>query len=130
MASNVRLCWDPENSDDEINISMIPKAAAPVHPLCKGDSSYHCPGLTDSSSLAPLPVSAKEERVIPSTAPLDTHPPTSNAFKPFRLAFGEVSEKGTAFVPFKLVRDYPRMYVGKSNGQQVRNSERAYVGLY
>ncbi|KAI3344110.1 hypothetical protein F4824DRAFT_507909 [Ustulina deusta] len=101
MASNVRLCWDPENSDDEINISMIPKAAAPVHPL------------------SPLPVSAKEERVIPSTAPLDTHPPTSNAFKPFRLAFGEVSEKGTAFVPFKLVRDYPRMYVGKSNGQQV-----------
>ncbi|KAI0542260.1 hypothetical protein GGR58DRAFT_526336 [Xylaria digitata] len=44
---------------------------------------------------------------------------TSDAFKPLRLEFGEVSEKRFVFAPFKLVRNYPRMYVGKSNQNKV-----------
>ncbi|KAI0816784.1 hypothetical protein GGR55DRAFT_674977 [Xylaria sp. FL0064] len=102
MASEARACWDSDNSDDDINISMISKPAAPIQHL--------------SSS----PLSSKKERTEAlSTALPRASSPTSNPFKPLRLAFGEVSEKGFFFVPFKLVQGYPRKYVGKSKQEQV-----------
>ncbi|KAI1427024.1 hypothetical protein F5Y12DRAFT_793337 [Xylaria sp. FL1777] len=102
MASDTRTYWDPEDSNDEITISMISKPAASIRPF------------------SPLPASAMKQRTeITSMAPLQAPPPISNAFEPLRLAFGEVSEKGTIFVPFKLVRAYPHKYVGKSKQEQV-----------
>ncbi|TGJ87722.1 hypothetical protein E0Z10_g1038 [Xylaria hypoxylon] len=102
MASNARPYWNSEDSDDDINISMISKAPASIQ------------------SLSFFPVSAQQERTrISSTAPLCTLPSTSDAFKPLRLEFGEVSEEGPTFVPFKLVRGYPGRYVGRSNQKKV-----------
>ncbi|KAI8950923.1 hypothetical protein F4801DRAFT_547371 [Xylaria longipes] len=99
MASDAPTYWDSGNSDDEINISMVPpKTQVLIQPL---------------SSLS---LSAREGSTeTPITVPPSTFPSVSDPFAPLRLTFGEVSEKGSTFVPFKLVRGYPRMYVGKSN---------------
>ncbi|KAI1742216.1 hypothetical protein F4680DRAFT_413248 [Xylaria scruposa] len=98
MASGAPLYWDSENGDDEINISMAPNAEALIQPL---------------SSLS---VSAQERSTeVPTMVPPSTFPSASGPFAPLPLAFGEVSEKGSAFAPFKLVQEYPRMYVGKTN---------------
>ncbi|KAI0429698.1 hypothetical protein F5Y09DRAFT_356807 [Xylaria sp. FL1042] len=102
MASEARPCWDPENSDDDITISMISKPAVPIH------------------LPSPSPMSEKNEHSEASSTTLPRAPaPISNPFKPLRLAFGEVSEKGSFFAPFKLIRGYPRNYVGKSKQEQV-----------
>ncbi|KAK5636688.1 hypothetical protein RRF57_012400 [Xylaria bambusicola] len=113
MTSDARTYWDPDDSDDEINISMIPKATAPVHPPCKEDSDSLCPTLTDSSCLAPLPGPPIEDST--------EAPATFDTFNPMGPVFGDMSEKGTPFIPWKLVRGYPRMYIGmkKKNQQQI-----------
>ncbi|KAI1126672.1 hypothetical protein F5Y10DRAFT_293468 [Nemania abortiva] len=92
MASDARTYWDPDDSDDDIYISMISKRAAPP---------------------------PEERTEFPTTTPPPTVPPSSDAFEPLKLAFGEMSEKGTFFAPFKLVKKYPHTYVGKSNSRQV-----------
>ncbi|KAI0552959.1 hypothetical protein F4679DRAFT_533085 [Xylaria curta] len=98
MASDAPLYWDSANSDDEINVSMIPKADALIQPL---------------SSLS---VSARKRSTeAPTMMPPSTSSSASEPFAPLHLAFGEVSEKGSFFAPFKLVQEYPRMYVGKTN---------------
>ncbi|GAW22221.1 hypothetical protein ANO14919_117570 [Xylariales sp. No.14919] len=106
MVSKTRLYWDSGDSDEDINISMIPKASTSARPL------------------SPLPVSMqKGDTEISSTASsmtaLHTLSSASEAINHVNLEFGVVSEKGCAFVPFKLVRDYPHMYVGKSNQKKV-----------
>ncbi|KAI0439606.1 hypothetical protein F4803DRAFT_553923 [Xylaria telfairii] len=98
MASHTRPYRDGENSDDQINTSMVPKTAALIQPL---------------SSLS---LSAQEGVTeIPITAPQPTFPSAADPFAPLGLAFGQVSEKGSTFVPFNLMRAFPRMYVGRSN---------------
>ncbi|KAJ2988080.1 hypothetical protein NUW58_g4161 [Xylaria curta] len=54
----------------------------------------------------------------PTTSP-HIVPLLPNASEPLDLFFGEVSEMGISFVPFKLVRQYPYMYVGKMNQKRV-----------
>ncbi|KAI3336696.1 hypothetical protein HD806DRAFT_14873 [Xylariaceae sp. AK1471] len=102
MATDARPCWDSESSDDEIHISMVTKPAALSQPL-------------PSSS---MPVREKLAEA-PTQAPLPTFTSASNAFEPLDLEFGEVSEKGFPFVPFKLVQGYPYLFVGKSNQESV-----------
>ncbi|KAI0528069.1 hypothetical protein F5B22DRAFT_17987 [Xylaria bambusicola] len=120
MASD-RTYWDPDDSDDEINISMIPKAPTPIHPPSKESSDARCPVLTDSPRLAPLPGPPVGESTEASNiSPLRTLPATSDTINPICLAFGDMSEKGTTFIPWKLVRGYPRMYIGMKKKNQQR----------
>ncbi|KAI0456116.1 hypothetical protein F5B21DRAFT_468756 [Xylaria acuta] len=98
MASDAHTYWDPANSDDDIHIAMVPKTEDLIQPL---------------SSLS---VSAQERSTeIPNTVPRPTFPSVTNPFAPLHLASGDISEKGSTFVPFKLMQGYPRMYVGRSN---------------
>ncbi|KAI0191506.1 hypothetical protein EV127DRAFT_480447 [Xylaria flabelliformis] len=98
MASNARPYKDCENSDDDIGILMVSAAGSLIQPL------------------ASLSMSARERstKTQPTVSPT-TFPSVSHPFAPLTLAFGDVSEKGSVFVPFKLVQAYPRMYVGKTN---------------
>ncbi|KAI1755428.1 hypothetical protein F4782DRAFT_488534 [Xylaria castorea] len=98
MAFEARPYWDCDNSDDDIDISRVPKTEDLIQPL-------------SSLSVSAQEGSTKARTVVPPS----TFPSASNPFAPLHLAFGEVSEKGSTFVPFKLVQEYPRMYVGRSN---------------
>ncbi|KAI1154225.1 hypothetical protein F4825DRAFT_448706 [Nemania diffusa] len=91
MASDTHRYWDSEDSDGEMHISMItdPRPSLWEH--------------------AEIPTTA-----LPSALPLDC-----NSFEPLRLAFGEVPEKVSTFVPFKLVKRYPHFYVGNANKRKV-----------
>lgn len=40
------------------------------------------------------------------------------------LAMGDLSEKGLTFVPWRLIDNYPAMFVGKANGARVSVSSR------
>jgi hypothetical protein len=51
--------------------------------------------------------------------PLPSLTSAFNAFEPFDLEFGEVSDHGLSFIPFKLVRGYPFTFVGKANQESV-----------
>jgi hypothetical protein len=104
--------WDPDKSDDEIKVSMLtkpkPPSPAPTRPFRK--SNIHI--CHSSLTIHPQAFSAPP--------PAHPSPASSKTFEPFKHAFGDVSEKGLFFVPFKLVKNYPYMYVGKSNQAQVR----------
>lgn len=71
-----------------------------------------------------------EHAEIPTTALPSALPLDCNSFEPLRLAFGEVPEKVSTFVPFKLVKRYPHFYVGNANKRKVRKSPKSvYVSL-
>ncbi|KAI1194861.1 hypothetical protein F5X97DRAFT_335758 [Nemania serpens] len=102
MASDARPFWDPEDSDEDINISMIRK------PTAATQSSFS------------LPVSMREacsEAV--ATAPPPASVPSFNALEPLGLTFGEEFEEGSPFVPFNLVQRYLHTYFGRSDEQKV-----------
>ncbi|KAJ8120177.1 hypothetical protein ONZ43_g3050 [Nemania bipapillata] len=104
MASDARSYWDPEDSDDDINISMISKRASPAQYSCETSNYY----------LDSLPVSAQEGYAGVSATALP-----HNAFEFSGPDPRNVSEKETTFAPFKLVKKYPYTYVGKSNKKKV-----------
>lgn len=61
-------------------------------------------------------------------------PPASalsvNEPEPLGLAFGEESEEGSAFAPFRLVQEYLYTHLGQSNEQKVHCLEEiVYVAL-
>ncbi|KAI1369210.1 hypothetical protein F5Y08DRAFT_352955 [Xylaria arbuscula] len=102
MASDTRTCWDPEDSDEDIYVSMTQKAAVPLH------------------TPAPLPISTMEKSTEALMAtPSDANPTTRSASELLCLEVGEVSEKGISFVPWKLVQGYPRMFSSKKNSEQI-----------
>ncbi|KAI0202224.1 hypothetical protein F4808DRAFT_83584 [Astrocystis sublimbata] len=83
-----RRYWDPDDSDDDINISMVSKT---------------------SHSALPFPAMATPAPKVMARIPSGADP-----FKPLSLKFGDTSEKGSVFVPFKLVKRFPRTNIGQS----------------
>ncbi|KAI0118780.1 hypothetical protein GGR51DRAFT_570557 [Nemania sp. FL0031] len=97
MASSTRTYWDPDDSDNDIYVSMISRPTA-------------------NSSV----VSATGDRSETSTtAPPPTSFSASNTSELSSLVYGEVSDKGTRFVPFELMKRFPMRFVGKSEMAQV-----------
>ncbi|KAJ8130076.1 hypothetical protein O1611_g3560 [Lasiodiplodia mahajangana] len=74
---------------------------------------------SDNSLRGMIVFAAEECPETSTTAPPPASLQTSNTSEPLRLVSGGVSDKGTSFVPFELVKKYPYMYVGKSNKTRV-----------
>lgn len=101
--------WDSEDSDDGINISMVPglRQTSPVP--------------VPVSAPAPIPMPEKTELAdSPIPALLNMSISSPKAYNSIDLDFGQVSREGMYFAPFKLLQQYPYLFVGKANQELVR----------
>ncbi|KAI1170734.1 hypothetical protein F4777DRAFT_591732 [Nemania sp. FL0916] len=96
MPPKQRLYWDPDDSDDEINISMVPKLNPKAH------APYSSPAPAEEGDPVPL--------ANTRGASGDAEPPS--------LSFGDRATRLGVFTPFKLVRMFPRMNGGKTTQKQ------------
>ncbi|KAI0143541.1 hypothetical protein GGR57DRAFT_518358 [Xylariaceae sp. FL1272] len=101
-----RVLPDFDESDDELVTSMgaismaqrLPSSALPA----SNDDTTAVTGLEDTTSDGSQLV-------------------TTNAYEPLGLNIGDVPEVTVAFVPFRLIKKYPHMYVGKTNQKKVHD---------
>lgn len=116
--------WEESSSDDEpeISIKSVTNSIFVGHhtivqrpenisgTACYDDNNANT-RLTHTA--VPANTSRARQRALPNVG---GHEPT----QAFGMEEGEPAKKGLKFVPFKLVKKYPYLYVGKSNQDEVR----------
>ncbi|KAI1331130.1 hypothetical protein F5Y16DRAFT_395564 [Xylariaceae sp. FL0255] len=107
MTTVPKTHWDPNDSDEEIKVSM---ATINQKPEFAGIGTTLALGKLLVTTLLTIYIARDQLRAID----------TSDAFKPTGLGFGDISPKGMIFAPLKVITHYASVCVNDLNRDKVR----------